>query len=41
MGEADSSRPAASAMTCHAEPGSSDMAAPTRLRATAELRNDR
>ncbi|MFD1833209.1 hypothetical protein ACFSJS_26740 [Streptomyces desertarenae] len=41
VGEADSSRPAASAMTCHAEPGSSDMAAPTRLGATAELRTDR
>ncbi|EOY45936.1 hypothetical protein SLI_1219 [Streptomyces lividans 1326] len=38
---ADSSRPVASAMTCHSEPGSSDLAAPTRLRATVELRADR
>lgn len=41
MGEAAGSRPAASAMSHHAEPGSSDMAEPTRLRATGDLCADR
>ncbi|MFE9061885.1 MULTISPECIES: hypothetical protein [Streptomyces] len=41
MDEARGNHRPASAMTYHAEPGSSDMAAPTRLRATAELRTDR
>ncbi|WP_181860855.1 hypothetical protein [Streptomyces diacarni] len=41
VGEADSGRPAASAMAYHAESGSSDMAAPARLGATGELHTDR
>ncbi|GEB49208.1 hypothetical protein SCA03_17590 [Streptomyces cacaoi] len=41
VGEADSSRPAASATTYHVEPGSSDMTAPTRWGVTGELRTDR